>query len=83
MDEYIEREEAKEAVKFVPWCDWKAVGNCLDELHAADVVPVVRCKDCKYFHNLTCKIRKGSWGEQLKVGFTDFCSDGDRRDSDG
>ena len=40
MAEYIEREEAKEAVKFVPWCDWKAVGNCLDELPAVDVVPV-------------------------------------------
>jgi hypothetical protein len=44
MAEYIEREAAKEAVKYIPWCDWKAVGDCLDELPAADVVslPVVR-----------------------------------------
>lgn len=37
MAEYIEREAAKEAVKYIPWCDWKAVGDCLDELPAADV----------------------------------------------
>lgn len=37
MAEYIEREAAKEAVKYLPWCDWKAVGDCLDELPAADV----------------------------------------------
>lgn len=40
MAEYIERGAAKEAVKYIPWCDWKAVGDCLDELPAADVVPV-------------------------------------------
>ena len=44
---------------------------------------VVRCGECKHFHNRTCKIRKGSWGEQLKVGYTDFCSDGERKDGEG
>lgn len=53
--------------------------TCNFFLNKAEYVPVVRCGECKYFHNLTCKIRKGSWGEQLKVGFTDFCSDGERR----
>lgn len=48
-----------------------------------DAVPVVRCGECKYFHNRTCKIRKGSWGEQLKVGYTDYCSDGERKDGEG
>ena len=30
----ISRETAKEAVKYVPWCDWEAVGRALDELPA-------------------------------------------------
>ena len=55
----------------------------LSHTPTADAVEVVWCGECEYFHNLTCKIRKGSWGEQLKVGFSDFCSDGKRRDSDG
>lgn len=42
MDEYIEREAAKRAVKHIPWCDWEAVGDCLDQLHAADVEVVKR-----------------------------------------
>lgn len=37
MAEYIEREKAKKAVKYIPWCDWVAVGNCLDDIPAADV----------------------------------------------
>ena len=37
----ISREAAKEAVKYIPWCDWLAVGRALDELPAVDAVPVV------------------------------------------
>lgn len=40
-DELISRQAAKEAVKYIPWCDWKAVGDCLDELSAVDAVEVV------------------------------------------
>lgn len=40
MVEYIEREAAKENVKHIPWCDWKAVGDCLDSIPAADVEAV-------------------------------------------
>lgn len=37
MAEYIEREAAKRAVKHIPWCNYSAVGACLDQLPAADV----------------------------------------------
>lgn len=37
----ISREAAKEAVKYIPWCDWSAVGRTLDELPSIDAVPVV------------------------------------------
>ena len=38
MADLIDREAAKEAVKYIPWCDWKAVGDCLDKLPAVEVV---------------------------------------------
>lgn len=40
-NDLISREAAKEAVKYIPWCDWAAVGRTLDELEAVDAVPVV------------------------------------------
>lgn len=51
MSDYISREAAKQAVV-------KAVGvghspfNAIVMLPAADVVPVVRCKDCKHYEQL-------------------------------
>lgn len=33
----ISRETAKEAVKYVPWCDWEAVERALDELPAVAI----------------------------------------------
>lgn len=40
-NDLISREAAKEAVKYIPWCDWAAVGRTLDELEAVDAAPVV------------------------------------------
>lgn len=39
-NDLISREAAKAAVKYIPWCDWAAVGRTLDELEAVDAVPV-------------------------------------------
>lgn len=45
---------------------------------AADVVPVVRCKDCIYYHkeNRTCQSKKCATGGSGKVSWIDklFCS---------
>ena len=48
---------------------------------ANDVVPVVRCKDCKYRHNRVCAMPyAGMWvGVELKDD--DFCSYGERKDN--
>lgn len=32
----IDREYAKDAVKYIPWCDWMAVGECLDACPTID-----------------------------------------------
>ena len=57
MDEYIEREAA---IKAIEKADYTLIANDADDckadylreiiesVPAADVVPVVRCKDCKY-----------------------------------
>lgn len=47
-DDLISRQAAKEAVKYIPWCDWKAVGDCLDKLPASDAVEVGNCEGCIY-----------------------------------
>lgn len=60
-NDLISREAAKEAVKYIPWCDWSAVGRTLDELEVVDAEPVrhgrwicqdegrtrFMCSDCK------------------------------------
>lgn len=47
-------------------------------LPAADVAPVVRCKDCIYYHkeNRTCRSKKCATGGSGKVSWIDklFCS---------
>lgn len=47
-NDLISREAAKEAVKYIPWCDWSAAGRTLDELEAVDAAPVVQ-SNWKYF----------------------------------
>ena len=84
MDEYIKRESAIEAIMSDPpdahYQSWYA--EKINEIPAADVDPLVRCKDCKY----------GDWDSEphdamvcmrTKDGFwrsgNDFCSYGERR----
>ena len=45
----------------------------------ADMVEVVRCKDCKHYHNGLC------WNVMRRHGLEDdfFCRDGKRKDGDG
>lgn len=59
----------------------EAFGKVEDFPVAADVVEVVRCKDCKYYE--PCEGGKDycCWYES-GVGENDFCSYGERRDKD-
>lgn len=60
------------------------------KLPAADVVPVVRCKDCKHYRNYPnglCYLHtepktnaRGYSGEAVCVEPDDFCSYGERKD---
>ena len=87
MIEYITKEQALEAVRGKMWPG--EIEAAIKAIPAADVVEVVRCKDCADFR---------PWGGQSKLGDcmvyvcdgenpftmeeTDFCSDGDRMDGE-
>lgn len=50
----------------------------------ADVVPVVRCKDCKYWqdNNGGYPHEECRWGHGETPDANDFCSYGERKDGD-
>ena len=73
MVEYIERDKAIEAVRSDPMggLNYKRI---LTDIPAADVVPVVRCDNCKYYGSRR-------WCELHSSVFDDnaFCSYGEKR----
>ena len=83
MAEYIEREAAMQAFLAekpdAHYPGWYA--GLLEELPAADVAPVVRCKDCERWQRHTQV--KRDYGECRRFSVTtkndDFCSRGERR----
>ena len=87
-DEYIRREDALKGVELFQcgWAEIEAVqADYIGRLRAADVAPVVRCKDCKYGDYdskpdgaMVClRTKDGFWRKE-----TDFCSYGERKDND-
>ena len=72
MAEYIEREKAK-SLLHIEYA--YAAEQLLDEIPAADVAPVVRCKDCKHEFGGSCII---CWFQKRKPD--DFCSYGERKE---
>lgn len=74
MAEYIDREKAKRLLH-IEYA--YAAEQLLDEIPAADVAPVVRCKDCKHEFGGSC----------ILCGFQkrkpeDFCSYGERKETE-
>lgn len=69
MAEYIDREKAKRLLH-IEYA--YAAEQLLDEIPAADVAPVVRCKDCRKFKTYDCRM--------VASGYDDFCSYGKRKD---
>ena len=54
--------------------------------NAVDAVKIVRCKDCKYWHEDTVSCGYISYGEapeRVNWYANDFCSYGERKDGDG
>lgn len=85
--EYIEREAAKDAVckAFVRWGSedqYHESTHQIDRIPAADVVPVVRCKDCRKgipdSEHATAYSCYGIWHKPDW-----FCAGGVRKDGDG
>lgn len=82
-DEYISREAAVKALFAPGMCYAPIQLQIVKDLPAADVVEVVRCKDCKYGDYdskpngaMVClRTKDGFWREE-----TDFCSYGKRRE---
>lgn len=84
FDEYIRRSDALKGVELFQcgWAEIEAVQtDYIERLPAADVAPVVRCKDYKYGDYdskpdgaMVClRTKDGFWRKE-----TDFCSYGER-----
>lgn len=91
MDEYVARNTAKRRLAFAVGTGVSAV-ETIDQVPAADVVQVVRCKDCKHSTppseltqrygvpgTLTCHNRHCPCNRR-NVGGDDFCSYGKRKE---
>lgn len=58
-----------------PWC-----GARMDDAPTIDAVPVVRCRDCKWYKTMYCKMDR--WTDCVTVYVAkkdDYCSYGERR----
>ena len=83
MVEYIVKEQALEAILSaidLTGEQWAQVWNKIKQTPAADVVEVVRCKDCKNLYpDDTGKLH---WCDchRMFVGLDDFCNYGKRKD---
>ena len=78
MAEYIEREAAIESLPVA----WDSAINALRNAPSADVAPVARCKDCKYWqdNNDGYPHEECRWGREETPDANDFCSYGERRE---
>lgn len=73
MSDYIKREDVLQAIA--------GLLNVTEQIDSADVVEVVRCKDC--IHNDQCKHRVVMWVEDPINTWhkdIDYCSYGERKE---
>lgn len=77
MDEYIARNTAKRWLAFAVGTGVSAA-ETIDQVPAADVALVVRCKDCKYNRGSKKCLNPDSFFAVPKDD--DFCSYGERKD---
>ena len=86
MAEYITKKAAINAVENAPielfQSEWEEIEEAINAAPAADVVPVVRCKDCKYAQNDYDGFSTTVGCNMLKcaTGWHSFCSYGERKD---
>ena len=82
MSDYIKREDAEQAIAryLSPVFERAEQGarRVLQNIPSADVVKVVRCRDCKFVESNRCPIYKAHFG----YTDDDFCSVGERKEQD-
>lgn len=93
MPEYIEREalmqDISETVVFsvrsdakLPTSEMRGANKVIDRIKSAptaDVVAVVRCRNCKYFNNQFNICKQLSPRDYVVMNEDDFCSYGERK----
>ena len=94
MSDYIEREAAlavcqkeyEERLSMADWCGdtvaWN-IGGAIKSIPAADVAPVIRCEECRYYQN--AKINKKGFlicpASGMEITEDDYCSYGERKEA--
>lgn len=92
MNEYIDKKQAIDRIAscycmdcehsngiLCRACEHQDDMDLIDDMPAADVQPVVRCKDCKYAQNPNDTMVYCTYFECGTMSQDDFCSQGDRR----
>lgn len=93
MKEYIERafavqelEVLRQAYEMHDDCDELVARRCrnaVSALPAADVAPVIRCEECRYYQN--AKINKKGFlicpASGMEITEDDYCSYGERKEA--
>ena len=93
MKEYIERKALIDKIFPIGMIDdgryaipAKAVKTAIDNAPAADVVEVVRCRDCKNYREYRFKNEPTGWGKctaiamDIDLAANDFCCYGERKE---
>lgn len=85
MSDYIKRETILNHYKKCSFAMVKAVIAYIEDIPAADVAPVVRCKDCAWYENGKDYVPycDNPCSELQHPNDETFCSYGERRDDDG
>lgn len=80
MDEYINKKEIIRHLCLTTGCSYHdVVIGTIMKFPAADVQPVICCKDCKYAQNPNDTMVYCTYFECGTMAQTDFCSQGERR----
>ena len=84
MDDLISRKAALDVLVTSP--NFHTTLTRIEELPAVDAVPVIRCRDCKHWWkvNELCTHQRHVHGTVCahECKAMDYCSDGERRDSE-
>ncbi len=84
MDEYIKKQDAIDLIMSQPvdahYPSWYV--DLVDKISVADVVPVVRCKDCKYAVETWSGSVHFCMFSHMPIRPDDFCSCAERKDED-